>query len=164
MTTRREVAEHLDLETTAAGNLFRSRVLSAGMTLDTARVSYIRHLREQAAGRRAQIEDAEVYDLVAERARLAKMQADAQELRNGELRGELMQRADVKQRWASMALSWRERIRSVPVIALSRIPGISKSMARELAELIDATLVELADGTPARRVVRKHRARNASAS
>jgi len=156
--TRRDVAEHLDLETTAAGNLFRSGLLLAGMTLDAARVAYIRHLREQAAGRRAQIEGDEVFDLVAERARLAAKQADHQELKNAEATGALMRRDEVKNTWARMALGWKEKIRSVPLVAMSRIPGFTKPMARELADLIDATLVELADGTPARRVARKHRA------
>lgn len=90
------------------------------------------------------------------------MQADGQQMRNEELAGALLRRDEVKAIWARMALSWKERIRSVPVIAFGRVPGFTKAMAREIAALIDQTLVELADGTPPRRTVRRHRARKAA--
>jgi phage terminase Nu1 subunit (DNA packaging protein) len=109
-------------------------------------------------------DNGEVLDLAAERARLARMQADGQSMRNEELSGALLRREEVKAIWARMALSWKEKIRSVPLVALTCIPGFTKGQARILGELIDATLVEIADGTPARRSVRKHRAHKVSAS
>ena len=77
---------------------------------------------------------------------LAKEQADGQSMKNLELSGELMRRSDVKTSWANMALSFKEKVRSAPLVALTQIPGFSKPMAKKLAEILDVALVELADG------------------
>lgn len=87
----------------------------------------------------------------AEKARLDAARADLAEQELSKRSGELIETSEVKQRWAGMALSWKERIRSVPVVALSRVPGFTKAMAKPLAELIDSTLIELADNAPPRK-------------
>jgi phage terminase Nu1 subunit (DNA packaging protein) len=145
--SRRELADHLDLELTSIGNLLARGLISLDMTLDEARVAYIRDLREKAAGRRAHAtEGGEVLDLAAERARLARAQSEGAELKNAELRGELVAASDVFDRWANLALSWKNRVRGIPAAATVHIPGFTKAMARKLAGLIDETLTELANG------------------
>ena len=94
MATVSEVAEHLDVSEETIRQLKRRGVLHSAargqMDVDSCRLSYIRHLREQAAGRRSDAADAEGFDIVKERARMAAMNADRAEMRNRELRGELV--------------------------------------------------------------------------
>ena len=78
MATVSDVARHLDLSMARVGQLQLADVLPrskgrSGLDLDECRVAYIRHLREAAAGRG---------DLSAERARLAREQADGQAMKN----------------------------------------------------------------------------------
>ncbi len=78
-----EVAEHLDLSTTRIHGLVKAGILPksgrAAYDLDACRVAYIRYIREIAAGRGSK--DGAV-DLVAERARLTKAQAEKVEREN----------------------------------------------------------------------------------
>ena len=85
MASQKEVARHLSLSQQAVSQLVASGVIPAPtgrgtMDLDQCRVAYITHLREIAAGRSAG--DPEAPNLVLERARLARAQADAQERKN----------------------------------------------------------------------------------
>lgn len=106
------------------------------------------YYRGVAANRKAQREPEEL-DLVTERARLAKEQADHQELKNAQLRGELLERSEVETTWARMILAAKERLRSIPATARVRIPGLTPAQAVTLRDLIDEALTELADdGTP----------------
>jgi phage terminase Nu1 subunit (DNA packaging protein) len=95
MATQADVADHLDLSQQAVAKLVSAGVLPkaegrGSLDIEACRVAYIRRLREQAAGRSSEGADEEGLDLVAERARLAKEQADAQAMKNAEARGELV--------------------------------------------------------------------------
>lgn len=97
MATQSEVAAHLDMSPQNLRDLIGRGVIpgatgKGNLDTDKCRVGYIRYLREVAAGRKS---EAETFDLVAERARLAKEQADAQEMKNAQLRGELLVRGEV---------------------------------------------------------------------
>src|SRR5688500_17296824 len=61
--------------------------------------TYTAHLREVAAARGG---EAQILDLTQERARLAKEQADGQELKNRQLRRELLPAADVEREWSDI--------------------------------------------------------------
>jgi phage terminase Nu1 subunit (DNA packaging protein) len=65
------------------------------MDLDLCRVAYLRHLRERAAGRASEASEDDGFDLVSERARLAKEQADHWATRNAQIRGDLAPPADI---------------------------------------------------------------------
>lgn len=101
MASQAEVADHLDLKQASVSDLVRRGVFAkaarGGYDLNACRTAYIRHLREVAAGRAAQIdgEDEENLDLVQERARLAKEQADKIAMENATRRGESLSRPDV---------------------------------------------------------------------
>lgn len=82
----------------------------------------------------------------AEKARLDRARAETAELELHRRRGELFERDDVYQTWASHTLSWKERLRSLPAEATVHVPGFTPAMGRKLLELIDATLTEIADG------------------
>lgn len=88
-------------------------------------------------------------DLAVERAKLARAQTEQTELKNAVLRGDLISRTDVRDHWAQIVLTVKEKARALPAHARSRIPGFTKKMARLLEELVDQFLVELADdGAP----------------
>lgn len=93
MSKRAEVAAHLDLSGTKVSELAARGIIPrssgrGGFDLEACRLGYIRHLRETAAGRAGQDEGP---DLVDERARLARAQADRAEMENAHRRGELIE-------------------------------------------------------------------------
>jgi phage terminase Nu1 subunit (DNA packaging protein) len=159
MITRRALGAHLGLETTAVGELFRRGIVSPEMTMAAARWAYLAHLREQAAGRRAQTEGAEVFDLVAERARLAAVQADGQQLKNAQMTGELIEVKAAFDMFARSVAAMKEKLRGVPNYSMIRVPGMTKEMARGLLGLIDEALEELASGWNPPEAARRHRKR-----
>ena len=105
--------------------------------------------------------DGEVLDLAAERAALARAQTIAQELRNAESVRQVIPRDEVLRHWASMTLNAKEKLRSIPAVAMTRVPGCTKAQARAIGELIDEALTELGSGRngvpPHRTVRRPHR-------
>lgn len=113
----------------------------------TAAKALIRHYQGVVSGHRSSgAGGGEILDLTEERAKLAKAQAETAELRNAELRGELIRRDELVSTWSSHVLSWKERVRAIPASATVHIPAFTAAMGRALLALIDETLVELADG------------------
>jgi len=96
--------------------------------------AYVTHLRGVAAGWGS---EEQAINLTAERARLAKEQADAQALKNAALRGELVPAADVERAWGDVLRQVRARILAVP----SRLRQ-SLTLAPADADLIDRELRE----------------------
>lgn len=90
------------------------RVVKAGRGFDlkASVTAYCGYIREIAAGR-SNGEDG--LDLVAERARLAKEQADALEMKNALTRGEMLRREDVDAAVHGAFARVRARLISVPV-------------------------------------------------
>jgi terminase small subunit / prophage DNA-packing protein len=83
--TQKAIAEHLDMSQQQVKEMLEKLNLPADSPLDSVRVAYIRRLREQAAGRYSE----GPLDLVNERARLAKEQADRLEMQNAVTRKEM---------------------------------------------------------------------------
>jgi phage terminase Nu1 subunit (DNA packaging protein) len=96
-------------------------------------------------------------DLTAERARLARAQAELTELKHALLRGEAVPRQVLLDDWAALALDVTEHVRSMPARALVRVPGFTKKMVPGLRDLCEETLTAIADsdGTPLPRARRK---------
>jgi len=106
--------------------------------------SYIRHLRGVAAGHTSQ--DGKL-DLTEERARLAKEQADAQEMKNRQTRAELIPASDQEAALIALASSVQRRVLGVPtkvapLVALETEAQVCESIVREH---IEDALHELAD-------------------
>ena len=80
-----DVAAHLDISDRSVRELEIKLGLQPNYSLHDFRVAYIRHLREQAAGRATAGE----LDLAAERAGLARAQRERIEMQNAVTRGEL---------------------------------------------------------------------------
>ena len=86
MLTQQDIANHLDLSQQATSQwMDRLGIDWKSATIDDIRVTYIRSLREQAAGRAASGD----LDLATERAGLAKAQRERIEMQNAVTRKEL---------------------------------------------------------------------------
>lgn len=95
--------------------------------------AYCEHIREVAAGRGG---EGGVLNLTAERARLAKEQADAQEIRNAVLRGELIRADEAERAWGDHIRQARSAILAVP----SRIRQVLGHIGDMEARVIDREL------------------------
>ena len=115
---------------------------------EEASAHYLRHLRETAAGRGAAAGEGGL-DLVAERARLAKAQADRQELELDVRRGKLVDGAEVRLLFGGMVTAARNRLLGVPSKAKARIPHLTVRDVEALEDLIAEALNGLADGDAA---------------
>ncbi len=115
MATLAEIADHLDLSVRSVSGLKRSGILpDAGRgtnDLNVCRKAYIGHLREVAAGRGSK--DGTV-DLVAERARLTRAQAEMTERKNAVAEGEYLERRSVHIMVTNTLAICRARLLSIP--------------------------------------------------
>lgn len=112
--------------------------------LDQVREQYIEHLRAVAAGRASELGG---LDLTAERARVAKEQADGLEMKNAAMRGELLPRADVHAAVTSANARVRAKLLSMPgklapILASLTAPAAIKE---RLTSAIYEALSELAE-------------------
>lgn len=104
--------------------------------------TYVTHIRAMAAGRAGD----EQAGLTAERARLAREQADAVALRNAIARGEMVPAADVEREWSSILRNVRSRMLAVPSRVAARVPTLTKADVALVEHEVAAALTELADG------------------
>lgn len=150
MATQAEVAAHLDLSQSAVSQMMQAGVLPApaprrGLDLAACRVAYVRHLRGVAAGRLSDpTEDG--LDLVAERARLAKEQADAQAMKNDLMRGEVVLVADAVRQVTQDYAAVRTRLLAIPSEAAPRAHAC-RSTTEVQAVLMAAVCEAMADLT-----------------
>ena len=93
----------------------------------------------------AQKRGGEALDLTVERARLAKEQADAQEMRNAVMRAELVPASQVVRAVSAIIGACRARLLGIPARAAPQIVGIeSRSEARDvLAAMVREACAEL---------------------
>jgi phage terminase Nu1 subunit (DNA packaging protein) len=115
MAKRVEVAVALGVSDRTIGELMAKGILPdvparGQWDLAACTKAYIAHLREQAAGRAGSGD----LDLVEERARLAKEQADRHEMENRARRGELLERAEVDAAVIGAFARVRARLLAVP--------------------------------------------------
>lgn len=148
MATQAEVGAHLDLSDRSIRELLEKGVLPnarrGALDLDACRVAYIRHLRETAAGRAT---GPAGDDLTAERARLAREQADHYALKNATMRLELLPRADITRTVTAAFQIVRDRLSAIPTRLagpLARMTDPGEVRAR-LSDAIAAVLVELSE-------------------
>lgn len=124
MPSQQEVAEHLDMTRQSASDMLQKLGISLRSTsLTDIRVAYIRRLREQAAGR---FSDGPL-DLMNERARLAKEQADRLELQNAQTRKELAPVVLIEQVLAKAGTRVAGILDSIPGMIRRRSPSLSSS-------------------------------------
>ncbi|WP_424989720.1 DNA packaging protein [Fluviibacterium sp. S390] len=102
---------------------------------------YVRHLRAMAAQWGTEDQAA---NLTAERARLAKEQADAQALKNGVARAELVKADEVVREWAEVLRKIRAGVLAVPARLRGEIPDLTAAELEKIDREIRSTLEGLA--------------------
>ncbi|WP_236045353.1 MULTISPECIES: DNA packaging protein [Pseudooceanicola] len=102
--------------------------------------AYVTHLRSIAAGWGTADQAAQ---LTANRARLAKEQADAQAIKNAKARGELLDAADIERRWSDVLRQVRARIMAVPSRLRSDVPDLPPETIAALDRTLRTALTEL---------------------
>lgn len=108
--------------------------------LEATVTAYVQHLRSIAAGWGTADQAAQ---LTTERARLAKEQADAQALKNGKLRGELIEAAQVERTWSDVLRQVRARILAVPSRVRSDLPQLDPATVAAFDRSLRDALQEL---------------------
>lgn len=140
MATAKEVASHLDVSDRTIRDLQSRGVLPqaarGALDLDACRIAYIQHLRERAAGRQGEAEPGNL-DLVHERARLAKEQADRIASRNAIDRGELVAISAVTQAVVSAIELSKARLMRVPAIVAKADSGLKERIATAIEDALE---------------------------
>jgi phage terminase Nu1 subunit (DNA packaging protein) len=125
MVSAEELAETIGVTDRAVRELATRGIvikLDAGKYDRAASVrAYCNHLREVAAGRGG--EEAQL-NLSAEKARLAKEQADGQALKNASLRRELVSAAEVEREWSVVLRGVRSQMLGIPSRLQQRLPHL----------------------------------------
>lgn len=116
------------------------RVAKGKYDLWTSITNYLAHLRETAAGRGG---EAGVLDLTAERARLAKEQADGHQLKNEVTRGQMVLADDVARVWADEERAIRAAMLSVPNRIQMEDTGFTRSDIAMIDRAIRDVLTEV---------------------
>jgi len=156
--SQQDIANHLDMSQQAVSALLEQLGIDWKVAdLSEIRIAYIRRLREAAAGRGG---EGAVGELAAERARLAREQADKISMQNAVTRGELAPVAlieEVLTKAASKVAGVLDAIpgmirRRVPLLTADDIDLIAGEVAKarntvaamSLADLDDAPIVDAA--------------------
>ena len=140
MATQKDVYTHLGISKTTLVNLIDKGVIphspAGKYDVDACREAYISNLREVAAGRAA----GGSLDLGEERARLAKEQADAKEMENDILRGDLVYIADVADVAEKQFAKVRSKLLSVPTKAAPEAAACAT--VKEVQALLERAITE----------------------
>jgi phage terminase Nu1 subunit (DNA packaging protein) len=145
-----QIAQALDLSTKMVNDLVARGTITkqprGQYDVEEATREYVRHIREVAAGRLRAGE----LDLAEERARLAKEQADAKEMENALLRGDLVEIGGVAKEFGKQASAVRTRLLSIPSKAAPLVISCEKpAEARAIIEdMIEEALNELVGYNP----------------
>jgi phage terminase Nu1 subunit (DNA packaging protein) len=141
MATDLDIAAHLDITDRTVRELRAKGVLPVSTRgkadLDACRLAYIRHLREQAAGRRSDAADAEDLDLVQQRARLAKEQADRIAAKNAQDRGELVPVGAVTLAVVGLIELSKSRLARVPAVVAKSDPALRDRVAAAIEDAME---------------------------
>lgn len=120
--TQAEIAAHLDMSDRNLRDVLRALDLDhKEVPLSTIRTAYIRRLREEAAGRGGEA----TFELAAERARLAKEQADKIAMQNAERRGELAPANLLEQVLAKAGARAGRILETIPGTLRRRLPQLT---------------------------------------
>lgn len=111
MLTQQQIADHLDLERSSVSRLVdRLDIDYRTASIDEIRITYIRHLRESAAGRAS---DTGI-DLVAERAMTERVDREIKLLTLAEKKGQLVNAAQLEQAYGLMVGAFQTELLALP--------------------------------------------------
>jgi phage terminase Nu1 subunit (DNA packaging protein) len=101
---------------------------------------YCKHLRELATGRGG---ESAISSVTAERARLAKAQADLTETKVRVMHGELVEASAVETEWSGVLRTVRAGMLAVPSRCAARLPHLSGHDVAEIDSEVRAVLTEV---------------------
>lgn len=141
--TQSQLSKDLEVSTTTVKDLTAKNVLTRttnGYDLRQARLDYISHLREMAAGRYSG-----ELNLQEERARLAKEQADAKEMENMIERGELVYIDHIVKRFEKQLIKCKTKLLAAPTKIAAEVHAAAdvKEAKAIMEEAIEEALSEL---------------------
>lgn len=143
----RELAEWLGISDRsvrlAADRETVARVNRGAYALKASVQRYCAHLREVAAGRGG---EQGVMDLAQQRARLAKEQADAVEMKNDQLRGGLVRADEVERTWSDILRGVQAHMLAVGTKVQHRLPGLTRHDVEQIDQTIREALEEASRG------------------
>lgn len=105
--------------------------------------AYCGRLRDTAAGRGG---ESATNTLTAERARLAREQAEGQAMKNAALKRDLVPAADVEREWSDILRTVRAGVLAVPSRVQQRLPHLSAHDVAEIDREVRAALQQVAGG------------------
>jgi phage terminase Nu1 subunit (DNA packaging protein) len=85
-------------------------------------------------------------ELEQQRQRLYKLRADAQELKNEQLRGDLIAVADVERKWTENVRRIRSALLALPSRVAHQLPHLTQEDRALVEREVRAVLAELAEG------------------
>lgn len=106
--------------------------------------NYCASLRAAAAGRAGA--DGDGFTLAGQRARLAKAQAESQEMKNRQMAGELVSAAEVERTWADTLRGLRSQILAVPSRLRARLGHLTAADVAAIDAEIRGLLSEIGGG------------------
>lgn len=112
------------------------RLARGAYDLDASVTAYCAHLRQGASGRGG--------ELASERARLAREQADMASMKNRQMRGELVDVAEVERTWLSSVRTIRAGVLALPTRVQQRLPHLTAFDVAEIEAEARLVLMELA--------------------
>lgn len=140
MASMTEVAAHLHMDLQTFRKLIDRGVITkqerGQYDAEVVRKEYILHIRSVAAGRFKAGE----LDLQAERARLAKEQADAKEMENAVERGDLVYIEDVAKQIEGQMTKVRTKLLAIPTKYAPEVHATAT--AREVQEILEDAITE----------------------
>jgi len=143
MSSLEEIAQHLNTTQPALSKLIEDGVIDrrdrGKYDIDEVRAQYIKHFRAIASGRAASGD----LDLGAERARLAKEQADAKEMENAVERGELVYIEKVAKQFEAQLTKVRTKLLGVPTKVAAE--AHAAATVKEVREIVETAVVEALD-------------------
>ena len=143
MVTQVQLSDHLGISTTVISDLTSRGILEKngkrGYDLEKCRLSYLGHLRDIASNR---LKDGDL-DLGAERARLAKEQADAKEMENAVERGDLVYIEKVAKQFEQQLTKARNKLLAAPTKVAAE--AHAAATVKEVREIIEEAIIEALD-------------------
>jgi phage terminase Nu1 subunit (DNA packaging protein) len=139
MATQRAIAAHLDLSVSRIQQLQYAGVIKKDASLDCARLSYLRWLRERSSSKSSS-------DINNERARLVHHQANLAALDEETRRSKLIPADEINSEWAEMTSIMRAKITTIPEQVAAVGCGITdyNEMESMIKDLVHGALDELA--------------------
>ena len=133
-----DCAEHLGIQQATLSKLIKHGVIDkqdrGKYNLDEVRLAYLKHIRNMAGNNNNNLE------LGAERARLAKEQADAKEMENAVERGDLVYIDHIVKQFEQQLMKCKTKLLAVPTKVAAEAHAAAD--VQEVQEIIESSVLE----------------------